>query len=125
MTKYEVKDKLSEYYEIKKSGKVDILKSRLDRLATLDEDAEVKVRIDELKQAYTKAVLESDNALAQALLLINLLDNKDRDADVLRKYHIEGMSEKAIARQLCLKTDYIRTKRWRAYERILKKMAGN
>ena len=69
--------------------------------------------------------MESDNALAQALLLINLLDNKDRDADVLRKYHIEGLSEKAIARQLCLKTDYIRTKRWRAYERILKKLAGS
>lgn len=122
MTRYEVKKQLSEYHDIKKSGKVEILESRLGTLLKLDNDAEVKVRIDELKKAYTKAVLERDNALAQVLSLINLLDNKDRDADVLRKYHIEGLSEQAIARQLCFKCDYIRTKRWRAYEKIAKKL---
>ena len=122
MDKYEVKTKLSVYYELKKSGKVDLLKSRLDRLSTLEETDEVVNRIKELKQEYSKAVLEIDNALAQTLEMINLLDNTDKNIDVLKKYHIDGLSERVIARQLCLTSNYIRTKRWRAYEKIAKKL---
>ncbi len=117
MTKYEVKEKLSEYY--KASQEVDCLKKRLERLLSINTpDNEVKDRIEEVNNLYKNAVLKADFALATTLEMINKLNNADGDADVLRKYHIEGLSEKSIAKQMSLSVDYIRTKRWRSYQKI-------
>lgn len=119
MTKYEVKDKLCEYY--KASQEMECLKKRLDRLMSISApDTEVKERIEEVNGLYKKAVLKADMSLATTLELINKLNNTDGDADVLRKYHIDGLSEKTIARQMSLSVDYIRTKRWRSYQKISK-----
>lgn len=117
MTKYEVKDVLSQYY--KDCCAVDCLRKRIEVLRANDVgESEVRRRLEELAEKHKKAVLNEDLALANALELINKLDNADGDVDVLRKYHIDGLSEKTIAKQLHLSVDYIRKKRWRAYEKI-------
>ena len=119
MTKYEVKESLSKYY--KECCSVECLKKRIEilRASNMDE-SEINGRIEELTESLKKAVLNEDFALATALELINKLNNADFDVDVLKKYHIEGLSEKTIAKQLHLSVDYIRKKRWRAYEKISK-----
>ena len=119
MTKYEVKEKLSEYY--KACSEAECLKKRIEVLtASKLADSEVNERLEELNNLYKEAVLNADLALARTLKIINTLNNTDYDVDVLKKYHIDGLSEKVIAKQLCLSVDYIRTKRWRAYQKISK-----
>ncbi|MBO5066895.1 MAG: hypothetical protein J6C62_00655 [Clostridia bacterium] len=119
MTKYEVKEKLSEYY--KACSEAECLKKRIEVLtASKLADSEVNERLEELNDLYKKAVLNADLALARTLKIINTLNNTDCDVDVLKKYHIDGLPEKVIAKQLCLSVDYIRTKRWRAYQKISK-----
>ena len=121
MTKYEVKEMLSQYR--KECSNVECLKKRLSMLKAITVVTDdVKSRIEEVNALYDKAVLKTDSALAKALEMIGLLSNNDGDADVLRKYHIEGLSERAIAKQFYLSVDYIRTKRWRAYQKISKEM---
>ena len=120
MTKYEIKDKLSEYYRA--CCEVACLEKRIEVLtASKLADSEVKERLEELNDLYKKAVLNADLALARTLKIINTLNNTDCDVDVLKKYHIDGLPEKVIAKQLCLSVGYIRKKRWRAYEKIAKK----
>lgn len=121
MTKNEVKDLLNEYSRA--CCDAECLKKRIDVLTSKKlVDNEVSNRIEELVNEYAKAVLNVDSALASTLKIINTLNNTDFDADVLKKYHIEGLSEKTIAKQLCLSVDYIRTKRWRAYAKLSKKL---
>lgn len=121
MTKYEVKDKLSEYYNLHREA--ESIKKRIENLSTVSPlTNEVKARLEELNEFYNKTILSTDIALASALKLINKLDNTDYDADVLKKFHIDGLSERIIAKQLCLAVNYIKTKRWRAYNKISKRL---
>ena len=93
MTKYEVKDKLSEYY--KACSEAECIKKRIEVLtASKLADNEVNERLEELNNLYKKAVLNADLALARTLKIINTLNNTDCDVDVLKKYHIDGLSEK-------------------------------
>ena len=120
MTKYEVKDMLSEYYL--KQKETESIRRRLDLLKScVVPNAEINERIEQLNKEYANAVLKSDFALASVLEIINKLNNADCDLDLLKKYHIDGLSEKVIARQLHLSVEYIRKKRWRAYEKLAKK----
>ncbi len=120
MTKYEVKNELSKYYAL--CCEIECLKKRIDRLKESNHCVDtIKTRVEELTEQYNNTMLESDIALARALEIINQLSNTDCDVEVLKKYHIDGLSEREIAKQLCFSVDYIRTKRWRAYEKISKK----
>lgn len=120
MTKYEVKDKLCEYRFSR--NKIEGLKKRIEVLKANNLDyGEINTAIKELVEQYKNELLRADITLANTLDIINQLDNRDCDVDVLKKYHIDGLSERAIARQLCFSVDYIRTKRWRAYEKLSKK----
>ena len=117
MTKYEVRDKLSEYYNA--CREVDCLAKRLERLKAITvSNTETKQRIEEVINQYSNAVMVADSRLASTLEIINKLNNTDGDIDLLYKYHIEGLSERAISKQLHLSVDYIRTKRWRAYHKL-------
>ena len=119
MTKYEVKDKLNEYSLA--NIECEILKKRIERLtANKVVDGLITERLESLTEEYKQAVLKADLSLAKVLEMINKLSNLDHDADVLKKYHIDGISEKQIARQLHLSSEYIKTKRWRAYEKLAK-----
>jgi DNA-binding NarL/FixJ family response regulator len=117
MSREEVIEQLTEYQRA--CCDVESFKHRIDKLmANKTIDGEITERLNELTSDYKKAVLDADLSLARVLSLINLLSNTDRDVDVLKKYHIDGMSEKAIARQLHLSTDYVRIKRYRCYKKI-------
>ena len=120
MNKYEVKEMLSEYLPIKKE--TESIKRRLDLLKScIVSNSTINERIEQLNKDYANAVLKSDTSLASLLSIINKLNNTDYDAEVLHKYHIEGYTEKDIARQLHLSVEYIRKKRWRAYEKLANK----
>ncbi len=119
MTKYEVKEMLSEYYRT--CCEVDCLKKRVEKLkANNMPNSKINGRLEEVVNQYNEAVLKADLSLARTLKTISILNNTDYDVDVLKKYHIDGLSEKTIAKQLSLSVDYIRTKRWRAYHKISK-----
>jgi DNA repair exonuclease SbcCD ATPase subunit len=117
MTKYEVKDQLSEYAKL--SSETESIKKRIENLTALNvDDSEVNQRVKEVSELYKKAVLKTDIALARALEIIDKLTNTDCDAIVLKKYHIDRIPEHIIAKQLHFSVDYIRTKRWRAYKKL-------
>jgi hypothetical protein len=119
MTRNEIKEKLSEYYKL--SCEAESVKKRIDILkASKISNSEITNRIEELSELYSNTLLNADNRLATTLEVINKLGNADGDVDVLKKYHIDGLSEKTIANQMCLTVDYIRTKRWRAYVKLEK-----
>lgn len=122
MTKLEIKEELSKYYIACK--KCEHLKERIERLKSNKVlESEITERIEELNNQLKNSVLEADSSLAIVLELISLLDDTDGDGELLKLYHINGYSEKKIARQLNYTTDYIRIKRWRAYEKLSKKKA--
>lgn len=119
MNKYEVKDILSSYY--KACAEVSCIKIRLDKLmANRVPLTAIDNKIEEVNEMFEKAVLSADFSLAKCLDIINKLSNIDGDVTLLKKYHIDGLSEKAIAKQMHLSVEYIRKKRWRAYEKLSK-----
>lgn len=117
MTVYEVEEVLRGYRQSR--AEADAVLKRLDKLHEFGID--IQEREKELNEKYIQALLNVDDKLGICLKLINSLDNIDSDVDILMKYHIDGLNEKVIAKQLHLNHDYIRTKRRRAYAKIGKK----
>jgi hypothetical protein len=117
MTIYEVEEALKRYKQSK--SEAESVLRRIERLK--EAGISLQEREKELNDKYRQALLKVDDELGMCLVLINSLDNIDSDVDILMKYHIDGLNEKVIAKQLHLNHDYIRTKRRRAYAKIGKK----
>ena len=115
MTRHEVKETLGGYYRACRD--LQDIKTRIDK-AKNDTESLVNDVIEELTKELHNAVYKADKQLARVQNYINLLSDGDGNATVLKMYHIEGLSDKEIAKKMYLSAEYIRTKRWRAYQKI-------
>lgn len=117
MTKYEVKEMLGSYYRACRD--LQDIKIRIDNFKAKNSTENLANSVvEELNKKLEIALSSADKELASVQSYINLLNNNDGNATVLKLYHIEGLSEKEIAKKMSLSAEYIRTKRWRAYQKI-------